>query len=458
MFSKIRNYIFNDFIPMYQTLIKYPTPPHLNYFWNFGFIAGMFLIIQVISGIFLSMYYVPHVDYAFESVQHINRDINYGWFIRYTHTNGASFFFIVIYLHILRGIYYGSYKKPRMYVWFSGIIIYILMMATAFLGYVLPWGQMSFWAATVITNLLTVIPYIGKDLVYWIWGGYSINNATLNRFFSLHYLIPFIIMIFAMYHIYNLHKARSSNPLGMISRHYGHINFYPYFLIKDIFGLIIVLVIFFIFVIKFPEVLGHTDNYIPANPLVTPSHIVPEWYFLPYYGILRSIENKTYGIFMMFLSIFILFLLPFLDRSNSDQKKNSRYINRMLFWIFTFNFIFLGYLGSQLPVYPYIELGVICSHIHILYFLLLPITTRPVDNPQLLLNLAEKLKEFEKKHKLKKSDFIKKLKHFELNEYDLNKLEKQEEKSKNILEEKKKNIYKNKNKKKIKKKKKKKFK
>lgn len=376
MFNKFKNYIFSDLIPMYQTLIKYPTASNLNYFWNFGFMAGIFLVIQLISGIFLSMYYIPHVDYAFESVQHINRDVNYGWFIRSIHTNGASFFFIIIYLHILRGIYYGSYKKPRTFVWFSGIIIYILMMATAFLGYVLPWGQMSFRAATVITNLLTVIPYIGKDIVYWIWGGYSINNATLNRFFSLHYLLPFIIVIFMIYHLYNLHKTKSSNPLGMISKHYGPINFYPYFLIKDIFGLIVILIIFFIFVIKFPEKLGHTDNYIPANPLVTPSHIVPEWYFLPYYGILRSIKNKTYGIIMMFLSILILFFLPFLDRDNSIEGKNGKYINRVLFWMFTFNFIFLGYLGSQLPVYPYIELGIICSHFHIFYFLLLPITTR----------------------------------------------------------------------------------
>jgi len=374
MFNKISNLFILDagLRRLYSYLIYHPSPMNLSYFRNYGFMSGVFLGIQFISGIFLTMFYTPHIDYAFDSVEHIMRDINYGWLIRYTHPNGASFFFIMIYMHILRGIYYGSYQKPRMFVWFSGVVIYILMMGTAFLGYVLPWGQMSYRAATVITNLLTVVPVIGKDIVYWVWGGYSINNSTLNRFFSLHYLLPFVIAIFALYHIFQLHKAGSSNPLGIRSTKLDKVNFYPYFLVKDLFGLFLVLIVFAIFVFFYPESLGHTDNYIKANPLVTPSHIVPEWYFLPMYGILRSITSKTYGIILMFLSLIVLFFLPLLDKEGVRNRSNKS-LNRMLFWVFTFNFIFLGYLGSQLPVYPYIELGVICSHFHLFYFLLLPV-------------------------------------------------------------------------------------
>jgi quinol-cytochrome oxidoreductase complex cytochrome b subunit len=370
MFNKLSNILFADFAvrKFYSYLIYYPSPMNLNYFWNFGFMSGIFLIIQFVSGIFLSMFYTPEVDHAFASVQHIMRDINYGWLIRYMHSNGASFFFIMIYIHILKGIYYGSYQKPRMLVWFTGVIIYILMMGTAFLGYVLPWGQMSYWAATVITNFLTVIPYFGKDIVYWVWGGYSINNSTLNRFFSLHYLLPFIIAVLSLYHIFQLHKAGSSNPLGIRSSKLDKVNFYPFFLVKDLFGIFISLVFYAIFVFFFPESLGHSDNYINANPLVTPAHIVPEWYFLPMYGILRSISSKTYGIILMFLSLIILFFLPFLDRE-IIKNKNYKPFNRIIFWVFVFNFLFLGYLGGQLPVTPYIELGLICSHIHLLYFL-----------------------------------------------------------------------------------------
>jgi ubiquinol-cytochrome c reductase cytochrome b subunit len=370
MFNKLSNLIFVDFAvkKLYSYLIYYPSPMNLNYFWNFGFMSGIFLVIQFISGIFLSMFYTPEVDHAFSSVQHIMRDINYGWLIRYMHSNGASFFFIMVYIHILRGMYYGSYQKPRMLAWFTGVIIYILMMGTAFLGYVLPWGQMSYWAATVITNFLTVIPYFGKDIVYWVWGGYAINNSTLNRFFSLHYLLPFIIAVLSIYHIFQLHKAGSSNPLGIRSSKLDKINFYPFFLVKDLFGIFIALIFFSIFVFFFPEVLGHSDNYINANPLVTPAHIVPEWYFLPMYGILRSISSKTYGIILMFLSLIILFTLPLLDKE-LIKNKNYKPFNRIMFWMFVFNFIFLGYLGGQLPVTPYIELGLICSHIHLLYFI-----------------------------------------------------------------------------------------
>lgn len=355
---------------LYSYLIKYPTPMNINYLWNFGFMSAMFLVIQIVSGLFLTFFFTPHVDLAFFSVEHIMRDVNYGWLIRYIHANGASFFFFLVYIHILKGIYYGSYYFPRTLVWFTGVIIYILMMGTAFLGYVLPWGQMSYWAATVITNFVTVIPVVGKDIVYWIWGGYSINNATLNRFFSLHYLLPFVIAVLSAYHIYQLHKSGSSNELGIRSHYLNKISFYPYFLVKDFFGLFIILFIFSIFVFFYPEAFNHSDNYIKANPLVTPAHIVPEWYFLPLYGILRSILNKTYGIIIMFVSLLVLFILPFVDKS-LIRNKTFKPFNRSLFWFFSFNFLFLGYLGSQSPVFPYIEMGVICSHFHLLYFFLL---------------------------------------------------------------------------------------
>lgn len=368
----LNNILFVNFVSkaLYSYLIKYPTPMNINYSWNFGFMSAIFLVIQIVSGLFSTFFFTPHVDLAFFSVEHIMRDVNYGWLIRYIHANGASFFFFLVYIHILKGIYYGSYYFPRTLVWFTGVIIYILMMGTAFLGYVLPWGQMSYWAATVITNFVTVIPVVGKDIVYWVWGGYSINNATLNRFFSLHYLLPFVIALLSVYHIYQLHKSGSSNELGIRSHYLNKISFYPYFLVKDFFGLFIILFVFSIFVFFFPEAFNHSDNYIKANPLVTPAHIVPEWYFLPLYGILRSILNKTYGIIIMFVSLLVLFILPFVDKS-LIKNKTFKPFNRTLFWFFSFNFLFLGYLGSQAPVYPYIEFGVICSHFHLLYFFLL---------------------------------------------------------------------------------------
>ena len=371
MVSTIKNLFLVNAINklIYSYLVKYPTPININYLWNFGFMSAIFLIIQILSGLFLTFFFTPHVDLAFFSIEHIMRDVNYGWLIRYVHANGASFFFFLVYIHILKGIYYGSYYFPRTLVWFTGSIIYILMMGTAFLGHVLPWGQMSYWAATVITNFVTVIPVVGKDIVYWIWGGYSINNATLNRFFSLHYLLPFVIAVLSIYHIYQLHKSGSSNELGIKSHYLNKISFYPYFITKDFFGLFIILFFFFIFVFFYPEAFNHSDNYIKANPLVTPAHIVPEWYFLPLYGILRSILNKTYGIIIMFVSLLVLFLLPFIDKS-IIKNKTFKPFSRFLFWFFAFNFLFLGYLGSQTPVYPYIELGLTCSHFHLFYFFL----------------------------------------------------------------------------------------
>lgn len=366
---RISNVLFLNFVysKFYSYLVKYPSPMNLNYMWNFGAIAGLFLIIQIVTGLFLTMFYTPHIDYAFNSVEHIMRDVSYGWLVRYLHSNGASFFFLIVYAHILKGLYYGSYTQARILVWFTGIIIYILMMGAAFLGYVLPWGQMSFWAATVITNFVTVIPLVGKHIVYWVWGGFAINNATLNRFYSLHYLLPFVIAVLSAYHLYILHKPTASNPLGVRTDKVDKIPFYPYFIVKDLFSYVLVLIPFLTFVFFFPELLSHSDNYIKANPLVTPPHIVPEWYFLPLYGILRSILDKTYGIIIMFVSLICLFFLPFLEKS-FIRSKMFKPFSRIFFWMFTFNFIFLGFLGSQTPDYPFIELGLICAHLHLLYF------------------------------------------------------------------------------------------
>ena len=369
MWRGSKNFLFLNWISknVYDHLIKYPTPINLNYMWNFGFMAGIFLMVQIISGIFLTFFYTPHIDLAFFSVERIMRDVNYGWFIRYIHMNGASFFFFVIYMHVLKGMYYGSYYFPRTLVWFTGCIIYIFLMATAFLGYVLPWGQMSYWGATVITNLLTVIPFFGQDIVYWVWGGYSINNATLNRFYSLHYIFPFLIALLSVYHIYQLHKAGSSNELGIRSHSLDKVSFYPYFIVKDLFGIILVMSLFSFIVFFVPEIFNHADNYEQANPLVTPTHIVPEWYLLPFYAILRSILDKTYGIIVMFTSILVLFMLPYVDKS-FVKSKIFKPVNRVLFWFFFFNFVFLGFLGSQSPESPYIELGLLCGHFHLFYF------------------------------------------------------------------------------------------
>jgi len=288
----IKNYIISIFT---NHLIKYPTPININYAWSFGSLAGICLIIQILTGIFLAMHYTAHIDLAFSSVEHIMRDVNNGWLIRYAHANGASMFFIVVYCHIFRGLYYGSYIHPRELLWCSGVLMFILMMATAFMGYVLPWGQMSFWGATVITSLFTAIPFIGSVIVDWLWGGFTVSNATLNRFFSLHFFLPFALAGLSLLHLALLHKDGSNNPLGVDS-HVDKISFYPYFFVKDLFAFFSFLFFFFIFLFYFPNILGHPDNYIPADPMQTPPHIVPEWYFLPYYAILRSIPDKLGGV------------------------------------------------------------------------------------------------------------------------------------------------------------------
>ena len=325
---------------------KYPAPKNLNYFWNFGFIAGFMLMTMILTGIFLAMNYTPHVTMAFDSVERIMRDVNYGWVIRYMHANGASFFFIAVYIHIFRGLYYGSYKAPREVLWWIGVIILILMMATAFMGYVLPWGQMSFWGATVITRFFTAIPVVGDAITTLLWGGFGVDNPTLNRFFSLHYLLPFVILGVVVLHIWALHIPGSNNPLGIDAAPADKIPFHPYYTAKDAFGVGVFLLFYFGVVFYAPNLLGEPDNYIKANALQTPPHIVPEWYFLPFYAILRSIPNKLLGVIAMFGSLLILFVLPWLDTSRV-RSANFRPVYRVFFWIFVIDVLLLGWCGSQ---------------------------------------------------------------------------------------------------------------
>lgn len=340
---------------------SFPVPKNFNYFWNFGAIAGVMLVTMIVTGIVLSMQYTAHADYAFYSVERIMRDVNFGWLLRYMHSNGASFFFIAVYIHIFRGMYYGSYKQPRELLWILGVIIFLLMMATAFIGYVLPWGQMSYWGATVITNLFSAIPVIGEPIVIWLWGGFSVDNPTLNRFFSLHFLLPFVIFAVVFLHVWALHVCGSNNPTGVEPKgKQDTLPFHPYYTIKDTFGLIMFLIAYCAFVFYAPNALGHPDNYIPANPLVTPAHIVPEWYFLPFYAILRAItfsigipftdivliEAKLGGVIAMFGAIAIWFVLPWIDR-HPVRSARFRPWYRVFFLILFFNFILLGYVGSQ---------------------------------------------------------------------------------------------------------------
>ena len=333
----------------------YPTPKNLNYWWNFGSLAGIVLAILIATGVVLAMSYTPHVDYAFESVERIMRDINYGWLLRYIHMNGGSMFFILVYIHMFRGLYFGSYKEPRELLWIIGVMIILAMMATAFMGYVLPWGQMSFWGATVITNLFSAIPLVGDYIVSWLWGGFSIDNPTLNRFFSLHYLMPFVIFALVFVHLWALHVHKSNNPLGVeIQGPEDTIPFHPYYTIKDLFGLGILMIFFMFFVFFAPNFFSEPDNYIKANSLVTPPHIVPEWYFLPFYAILRAVPDiwfisaKLGGVIAMFASILVLMLLPWLDRSKIRSAR-FRPIYRQLFWVFFVDCLILGWVGANSP-------------------------------------------------------------------------------------------------------------
>nr|QYJ09273.1 apocytochrome b [Pleurosigma sp. mgcode 4] len=347
-------------------IIYYPTPITLTYAWSFGALAGICLVVQMLSGIFLAMHYTPHIDLAFSSVEHIMRDVNNGWFIRYVHANGASMFFIVVYFHIFRGLYYGSYMAPREHLWCSGVLLFVLMMGTAFTGYVLPWGQMSFWGATVITSLVTVIPLAGQPIVEWLWGGYTVNNPTLNRFFSIHFTLPFVIAGLTLIHLALLHKEGSSNPIGSDTG-VDDIPFYPYFFAKDLFAFFCFLFVFAFFVFYFPNVLNHPDNCIPADPLKTPAHVVPEWYFLPFYAILRSIPHKAGGIIAMGGSIIVLFLLPFIY---SSEIRNTTYrpVFKFFYWLFVTDFIMLMWLGQKPVKDTYVVAGQIATLYYFLFF------------------------------------------------------------------------------------------
>nr|WQF69580.1 apocytochrome b [Pleonosporium sp.] len=348
-------------------LISYPTPINIHYAWNFGFLASICLIIQILTGIFLAMHYTPHINLAFNSVEHIMRDVNFGWLLRYLHANGASMFFIIVYIHIFRGLYFGSYLNPKNWVWVIGVIIFLLMIITAFIGYVLPWGQMSLWGATVITNLVSALPVVGQSIVTWLWGGFSVDNATLNRFFSLHYLLPFLISALSLVHIAILHQEGSGNPLG-INSNSDKINMFPYFIIKDLFGLILFLILFSIFIYFIPNVLGHSDNYIEANPMVTPVHIVPEWYFLPFYAILRSIPHKLGGVIAMISAILILITLPWI---HSNEIRSSRFkpIYKFLYWTLISDCLLLGWIGGVPVEEPFIIIGQLLSFYYFIYFI-----------------------------------------------------------------------------------------
>lgn len=359
-------------------IVDSPQPSNLSYAWNFGSLLATCLGLQIVTGIILAMHYTPNVDLAFVSVEHIMRDVNYGWLIRYLHANGASFFFIFVYLHIGRGMYYGSYKSPRIMPWSIGVIILVLMMGTAFLGYVLPYGQMSLWGATVITNMLSAIPWIGQDFVEFVWGGFSVNNATLNRFFSLHYLLPFILAALAILHMMTLHVNGSSNPLG-ISSNSDRIPMHPYYMFKDLITIFLFFLAMAIIVFYMPNVMGHSDNYIPANPMQTPPSIVPEWYLLPYYAILRSIPNKLLGVIAMLASLLILLAMPILDTARV-RGSQFRPLMRFAFWVFVTDFFYLMYLGSQHAEEPYVTLGAIATALYFGWFLVVVPVIGVIEN------------------------------------------------------------------------------
>nr|QRW36343.1 cytochrome b [Hydroporus kasyi] len=361
---------------MNSALIDLPSPSNISLWWNFGSLLGLCLIIQILTGIFLAMHYTANIDLAFYSVNHICRDVNYGWLMRTLHANGASFFFICIYIHIGRGMYYGSYKL--MQTWLIGVIILFMVMGTAFMGYVLPWGQMSFWGATVITNLLSAIPYLGTMLVQWVWGGFAVDNATLTRFFTIHFLLPFIIIALVIIHLLFLHQTGSNNPLGTNSN-IDKIPFHPYFSFKDIMGFIILLMSLTLITLINPYMLGDPDNFIPANPLVTPIHIQPEWYFLFAYAILRSIPNKLGGVIALVMSILILIILPFSNQSKFQSLKFYP-INQFMFWMFILIVILLTWIGMRTVEEPYIITGQILTIIYFMYFIINPLINKMWDN------------------------------------------------------------------------------
>ena len=366
---------FNDRLPLLTLanhLTDYPTPKNLNYWWTFGGILTFCLITQIVTGLTLAMHYIAHADMAFESVEHIMRDVNYGWLIRYIHANGASMFFLAVYIHIFRSLFYGSYKAPREIIWIIGIIIYLLMMAAAFMGYVLPWGQMSFWGATVITNLFSAIPLVGEGIVTWLWGGYSVDNPTLTRFFTLHYLIPFLILGLVVLHIWALHVPGNNNPVGIDVKKPSKdtVPFHPYIVIKDAFALLMFMIVFAFFVFYTPNILGHADNYIEADPLVTPAHIVPEWYLLPFYAILRSVPDKLLGVIAMLSAILILAALPWLDTSKI-RSAVFRPLYKQFYWILVADVLILGYVGAMPAEGLYLLVARVATAYYFLHFLVI---------------------------------------------------------------------------------------
>ena len=367
---------------VHSSFVAYPTPRNLNYWWTFGGILSFMLAAQIVTGVILVMHYTPHATMAFSSIEHIMRDVNYGWLIRYLHANGASMFFIAVYIHMFRGMYYGSYKEPREVLWILGVIIYLLMMATGFMGYVLPWGQMSFWGATVITNLFSAFPFVGESIVTFLWGGYSVDNPTLNRFFSLHYLLPFMILGVVVLHVWALHVAGQGNPAGVEPKtDKDTVPFTPYATIKDAFGLACFMLLYMWFVFYTPNYLGHADNYIPANPGVTPSHIVPEWYYLPFYAILRAIPNKLGGVLAMFGAIVVLAFLPWLDTAKT---RSARYrpLFKQAFWIFAGVCLVLGWLGSKPAEGAYVIIARILTIYYFAHFIIiLPLLSR-IETPR----------------------------------------------------------------------------
>ena len=366
---------FNDRLPLLslsEHLRQYPTPKNLNYWWTFGGILTFCLIAQIITGIVLAMHYVAHTDLAFASVEHIMRDVNYGWLLRYFHANGASMFFLAVYIHIFRSLYYGSYKSPREVIWIIGMIIYFLMMMTAFMGYVLPWGQMSFWAATVITNLFSAVPFVGESITNWLWGGFAVDNPTLTRFYALHYLLPFLIFGLVILHIWALHVPGNNNPIGIELKKPSKdtVPFHPYIVIKDLFALLLFLIVFAFFVFYAPNILGHADNYIEANPMVTPNHIVPEWYLLPFYAILRSVPDKLFGVIAMFASIFVLVILPWLDTSKV-RSAIFRPIYKQFYWILVIDVFVLGYMGAMPAEGTYLLIARVATTYYFVHFLII---------------------------------------------------------------------------------------
>ena len=369
-------------------VVDSPQPSNISYLWNFGSLLAFCLVIQIVTGVTLGMHYTPSISEAFDSVEHIMRDVNNGWLIRYLHSNTASAFFFIVYLHIGRGLYYGSYKAPRTLVWTIGTVLFIAMMATAFLGYVLPYGQMSLWGATVITNLMSAIPWIGQDIVQFIWGGFSVNNATLNRFFALHFVLPFVLAALALMHLIALHDSSgSSNPLG-VSGNYDRLPMHPYFIFKDLITIFLFILVLSIFVFFMPNVLGDSENYVMANPMQTPPAIVPEWYLLPFYAILRSIPNKLLGVIAMFAAILALLVMPFTDLSKL-RGNQFRPLSKIAFFIFVANFLILMQLGAKHVESPFIEFGQISTVLYFSHFVIIVPFVTLLENSLIDLSLNE---------------------------------------------------------------------